>query len=207
MLALWCVDAGVAIQMPYVLSHPVNTSRLTLRRVESRDLDPLFTIHGDPSVTRYIPHVHGATRVDGEAWMARVHDRHDKQTAIQCAVVRRATADAPEAVLGTTLLFNFEEASGRADIGYILGKAFWGQGYMREALTAFIDCAFNELGLRRLEATVDARNEASNRIAQRLGFVREGLLRERWLAAGELQDIHLFALLKREWPPGSVARR
>lgn len=70
---------------------------------------------------------------------------------------------------------------------------------MREALTALIDHAIGTLRLHRLEADVDPRNERSVRLLDRLGFVREGLLRERWLEAGEVQDAVFYGLLAREW--------
>ena len=68
-----------------------------------------------------------------------------------------------------------------------------------EALVAVVDYAFGPLGLRRLEADTDPRNEASNRALERLGFVREGVLRERWRVADEISDTFLFGLLAREW--------
>ena len=59
--------------------------------------------------------------------------------------------------------------------------------------------AFDVLGLRRLEADVDPRNTASLRLLERLGFVREGHLRERWILGGEIQDAVFYGLLRREW--------
>jgi RimJ/RimL family protein N-acetyltransferase len=55
------------------------------------------------------------------------------------------------------------------------------------------------MGVRRLEAHVDPRNEASRGLVQRLGFTREGLLRERWVDKGEPTDIEVYGLLSREW--------
>jgi len=194
--------------MHYHLPEPIETARLTIRLIEAGDLDALFVHHNDAITTRYIPHVRWATRADAEPWFARVLQRREAQSAVQCVIVKRATTDEPESIAGTIMLFNFDEASGLAELGYLLGSAYCGQGYATEAVTAFIDFAFAHpesvgsrlgLGLRRLEAVVDARNYASSRLAERLGFVREGLLRERWLADGELPDVHLFALLKREW--------
>ena len=118
---------------------------------------------------------------------------------MQCVIVKRATNNANEAVIGTAMLFNFGMASQLAEIGYLLSREHWGEGYAAEAMTTFIDFSFATHNSRRLEATVDVRNVASNKLLQRLGFTLEGLLRERWLAAGELQDINLHALLKREW--------
>jgi RimJ/RimL family protein N-acetyltransferase len=80
-----------------------------------------------------------------------------------------------------------------------MGSAYWGKGYMNEALTALIVHAFDVMELRRLEADVDPRNTASIRTLERLGFQREGFLRERWHVEGELQDAYFYGLLKREW--------
>ncbi len=192
--------------MPVRLNQPIHTARLTLRPVEAADIDALFALHHDATTTRYIPHMFWRERADAQAWVERGLDRHEKQTAIQCVVVRRATDEAVEAVIGTALLFNVQEDSGLAEIGYLIGAPYWRQGYMREAVTAFIDFAFSSLGLRRLEALVDARNVASNALARRCGFVLEGVLRERWVAAGETPDTHLFGLLRRDWQAARPAQ-
>jgi RimJ/RimL family protein N-acetyltransferase len=73
---------------------------------------------------------------------------------------------------------------------------------MHEALVAVVDYAFGPLGLRRLEADTDPRNLASQRALERLGFTREGLLRERWQVGDEISDTALFGLLAREWVAG-----
>lgn len=181
------------------LPEPVHTARLTLRLVVPADIDALFAVHADEAATRYIPHMLWRERADAEAWVARAVDRHEKRTAIQCAVVRRETSESPEVVMGTALLFNVQEASGLAEIGYVMGAPYWRQGFMFEALTALIHAAFTTFGLRRLEAMVEARNLASNALAARCGFVLEGVLRERWVAAGETPDTHVFGLLRRDW--------
>ena len=72
---------------------------------------------------------------------------------------------------------------------------------MQEALTALVRFAFGELKLRRIEADVDPRNAASLKSLDRLGFKQEGLLRERWNVAGEIQDTLFFGLLAHEWRP------
>jgi RimJ/RimL family protein N-acetyltransferase len=70
---------------------------------------------------------------------------------------------------------------------------------MGEALQTLLTYAFEVLELRRLEADVDPRNAASIRTLERLGFKREGFLRERWHVDGEIQDALFYGLLKREW--------
>jgi [ribosomal protein S5]-alanine N-acetyltransferase len=181
------------------LATPIVTPRLVIRLAQRHDLDALFALHNDIETTRYIPHMHWVTRAEAEPWFARALERRQSETGVQCVVVKRATVAADEVVIGTTVLFNIDAASGLAELGYLLGREHWGQGYGQEAVAAFIEFAFTALPLRRLEALVDTRNEASSQLVKRLGFTREGVLRERWLVAGELKDITLFALLKREW--------
>jgi len=101
--------------------------------------------------------------------------------------------------LGVCSLHHFEPRCRRAELGYILGREHWGQGYMAEAVTAVIEHAFGPLGLRRLEADTDPRNAASIRMLTRLGFVREGTLRERWEVAGEISDTAFYGLLAADW--------
>lgn len=82
---------------------------------------------------------------------------------------------------------------------------------MTEALTAFLDYAFRELDLNRVEADTDPRNVASIKTLERLRFVKEGVRRERWITDGQKSDTALYGLLRSEWPgaaaltPKSVA--
>jgi ribosomal-protein-alanine N-acetyltransferase len=109
-------------------------------------------------------------------------------------------------VIGTCLLFRFDEPSARAEIGYVLAQEFWGAGHMLEAMKAFVAFAFEQVGLRRLEAEIDPRNGTSAKLLERLGFVREGLLRQRWAMKGEVTDSSLYGLLRTEWAAFSAER-
>src|SRR5258706_2821684 len=133
---------------------------------------------------------------DAQAWLKRMCDLQASGSALQFVAIDKQA----ERAIGTVLLFRFEEASGRAEIGYTLGRAHWGKGYMPEALAALIDCAFGGMALRRLEAEVDPRNESSGPLLLRLGFTKEGLLRQRWITKGEAIDVEVYGLLRHEWP-------
>ena len=75
----------------------------------------------------------------------------------------------------------------------------WGKAYMDEALRALLNYGFGELKLNRVEADIDPRNEASARSLERLGFRKEGYLRERWIVGDEVSDTALYGLLHRDW--------
>jgi RimJ/RimL family protein N-acetyltransferase len=86
-------------------------------------------------------------------------------------------------------------------LGYCLGEATWGHGYATEAARALLQWAFDTLDLNRVQAQTDTRNLASARVLEKLGFVREGTLREDCVVNGDVSDSWVFGLLRREWRP------
>jgi RimJ/RimL family protein N-acetyltransferase len=171
------------------------TARLDLRALEHEDAAQLFEVFSDPEVMRYWSTVPMRSAFEAEAMVAGSRDQFAAGTGMRWAVCRRDDAR----VMGTVSLFHFDEQNDRAEIGYALGRAFWCRGFMHEALTALVGHAFGAMDLRRLEADTDPRNAASIRALERLGFEREGLLRERWVVAGTVSDSLLFGLLRRDW--------
>lgn len=173
---------------------PVRTERLTIRRVQPADLGDLLVVNGDDAVTRFLPYATWQSAADAQSWYDRMAALQAAGGTAQYVIEHRELAR----VIGSCLLFRHEPTSGRAEIGYVLGRAHWGQGLMLEAMRGFVGHAFGPLGLRRLEADVNPLNEASVRLLERLGFVREGLLRQRWVTKGEVGDSLLFGLLRGE---------
>ncbi|MFH1377867.1 MAG: GNAT family protein, partial [Planctomycetota bacterium] len=91
--------------------------------------------------------------------------------------------------------------SNAAEMGYWVGKPYWNQGYCSEAGAAVIAFAFNTLRLNRVSATCFARNAASARVLEKLGFKNEGRLRQAIMKWGQYEDAFVFGLLKSEWTP------
>ena len=86
-------------------------------------------------------------------------------------------------------------------IGYCLDDAAWGQGFATEAADALLHWAFDTLDLNRVQAETDTRNTASGRVLEKLGFVREGTLREDCIVDGVVSDSWVYGLLRRQWKP------
>jgi [ribosomal protein S5]-alanine N-acetyltransferase len=171
------------------------TPRLTLRLVREDDLPSLLEMNADDAVTRYLPYDSWRGMADAQAWLARAQARLAAGEAWQFVMALRGSGR----VIGSCLLFHFDRPNGRAELGYLLGRTHWGGGYMQEAGAALVGHAFGPAGLRRLEAEIDPRNEASARLLERLGFVKEGHLRERWDTKGEVSDSGLYGLLRADW--------
>ena len=178
---------------------------MRVRLLAEADLPALFEVNADEAVTSLLPYATWTSPADADAWFKRMRDLQATGLALQFVVADKASDKA----IGTCLLFRLEEVSHRAELGYVLGRAHWGRGLMQEALSALLDRAFGPMALRRLEAEVDTRNPASARLLQRLGFSREGLLRQRWVTKGVAKDVEIYGLLRDEWPvsPDSTLRR
>jgi ribosomal-protein-serine acetyltransferase len=89
--------------------------------------------------------------------------------------------------------------AGSAEVGYWLDVAFEGRGLVTRAVTAVLDHAFGPLGLHRVELQTTTNNTPSQRVAERLGFTQEGVLREAAAFPGERRDVVVHSLLAREW--------
>ncbi len=170
------------------------TGRLVLRETADHDVDAVFAMERDPVAMRYWSRPPMQERSEAEAAVRRAKGFF-AGGSLRWSIARPSD----DSMLGHVSLFNFSEQNGRADLGYGLVREHWGQGFMHEALTAVLDYAFGPLGLRRLEADTDPRNQASLRALDRLGFAREGLLRERWQVGDEISDTAFLGLLAREW--------
>lgn len=173
----------------------LTTERLVLREVADHDVDAVFEMESDPVAMRYWSKPPMREVAEAVASVQRAKTYFPSRSALRWSIARPAD----DWMIGHASLFEFNEQSGRADIGYGLAQRHWGQGYMHEALSAIVSYAFGPLGLRRLEADADPRNAPSCRALERLGFTREGFLRERWQVGEEISDTAFFGLLAREW--------
>lgn len=173
----------------------LQTARLTMRPLCAADAPALFAIFSDPLVARHLSHPAWTDPADA----AREIDDHALALRSASAVKLGIFVSATGALAGTVKLYNFEPGSRRCDVGYALGTAHWGHGYVVEALQPLLDFAFRSLDLNRIEADIDPVNTASGKILAQLGFQLEGLLRERWIVAGHMSDTAMYGLLRRDW--------
>jgi RimJ/RimL family protein N-acetyltransferase len=188
--------------MPLIPIAPLHTPRLTVRGITTADLPQLLTINADDRVTHHLPYASWQSMADAEAWLARIEGLQATGGTQQWVVTLNETGE----VIGAAVIFKYDEGSARAELGYLMSQACWGQGLMREALSALLDHAFARHsgvvateGLRRMEAEANPLNLSSNALLQRLGFTREGTLRQRWAAKGQTYDTHIWGLLRDEW--------
>ncbi len=184
--------------MPAFDQVTLQTARLVLRPLRESDAPALFAIFSDPQVMRYWSTPPWPSIDEAHAMITR-----DIKAMADGEYLRFGVEQADMgALIGTCTLFSISAICRRAEVGYGLASSAWGQGYMDEALRCLLGYGFSELNLNRVEADIDPRNSASARSLERLGFTREGFLRERWIVDGEVSDTALYGLLQREWVVG-----
>lgn len=183
--------------MPELRTPPpvLESQRLRLRPLRADDAGDLFALYGDSGVTRYWNFGAWSQLAQAKAWLA------ERMTWGPPAAYPWALADRDnDGLLGTVTLFLLNSRPGRAEIGYSLQSARQGQGLAREGVRRAIAFAFDELGLEHIEADVDPLNEPSWRLLERLGFQREGLLRNRWRIRGAFSDSWIYGLRRPDLP-------
>ncbi|WP_421935870.1 GNAT family N-acetyltransferase [Phenylobacterium sp.] len=168
----------------------LETERLRLEPLRIGDAEHLFPIMGDPEVMAYwdLPEVD-----DPDLVATIVQSQVDAMAAGEALYWAIRTLEGG-AFLGSCDLSEIDRWHRRAEVGFMLGREAWGQGYALEAMTTVVAFAATG-GVRKLTARTHLGNRRSEALLQKLGFVEEGLLRGHILRAGERRDCHVFGLL------------
>ena len=191
--------------------------RLTLLRLRVL-LEPMFKHDlGDGAELRILERRHAAEFLEFVAqnrahlnewlgWGERIQTLEDAERFIERGVKQFASESLPTvgiwqngALVGGILFFPLQAMIQATEIGYWLGAGAQGRGLMFRAVRAMLAYVFEELRLNRVALHADVDNLRSQRLAERLGFQREGLERESWLLHGAYRDNVAYAMLARDW--------
>jgi ribosomal-protein-alanine N-acetyltransferase len=178
----------------------LQTDRLRLRPFTDADHDALFALHSNADVLRYWDSPPWTERERAARFVAACRRMADEGSGARLAIDRISDG----AFLGWCSLSRWNPDYRSAALGYCLGEAAWGHGYATEGAGAVLRWAFDSLDLNRVQAETDTRNLASARVLEKLGFVREGTLREDCVVDGEVSDSWVYGLLRREWQAPSA---
>lgn len=180
---------------------PIFTERLKLRQLSLADLPALLSYRGMPEVCRYLPFEPMdeqvlRERLAGDLGRCEIAAEGDSMTlGVELASDGR--------LVGDVVLFFRSAAHSGGEVGYVFHPDVAGRGYATEACRAILYLAFDPgtdgLGLHRLVAQMDARNQASERLATRLGMRREAHFHRNEWFKGEWADLVVYAMLADEW--------
>lgn len=175
----------------------LRTGRTVLRATTPDDADALFEIMRDPQVNRYLSRPPMASREEAVQRIQIYQQNFAQQEGILWGIALAETGT----LIGTGVYWNLNRPHSRAEIGYILGSAWWRQGIMTEVAEAMLDFGFSQMGLHSIEAQLDPDNTASRRLLEKLGFVQEAHFRENYYdpVREAFTDTAVYSLLKSGW--------
>lgn len=178
------------------LDTPVlRTARLRLRPARADDVEDLLAMHRSATVLRYWDAPPWTGREQAERFVARCDELARDGSGVR-PVVERASDGA---LLGWCSLTRWDPVFRSAALGFCYRERAWGQGHASEAARALLTWAYDHLDLNRVQAEADTRNAGSARVLEKLGFVREGTLREDCVVDGVVSDSWVYGLLRRDW--------
>jgi RimJ/RimL family protein N-acetyltransferase len=185
-------------RLPHELASPLRTARLVLRHMTDSDVDDVHAYQSREDVCRYLPFVPRSRDevADKVAEFAKALTLIGDGDFWQLAIER---AETPGRVIGDVYFAIKSVTSATAEIGWALHPDHFRRGYMTEAASAMLEIGFGTLGLHRVFAQLDPRNDASAALCRRLGMRHEAHFVEDLWFKGEWGDTDIYAILDREW--------
>lgn len=160
---------------------------VTLKTFTSADIDDFMEWATDDEVTKYMMWNSYTSRSEAEGFFTNVVEKHPWFKAICLG----------EKVIGSITLDNGKGAhSCKAELGYVISRKYWGNGCATQAIKLAIETGFKDLEVERIEAFVDPGNIGSQRVLEKNGFTKEGLLKKCVVQKGVVKDRFLYSFLK-----------
>ena len=173
----------------------IETERLILRPMSTRDAADMFDYASRGEVTRYLLWSPHNTVSYTREYLSYIEKRYRVGDFYDWAVVERASGR----MIGTCGFTSIDLSNRRGEIGYVLNPDFHRRGYAPEAACAVMDFGFSRLELNRIEARFMQGNEPSRRVAEKIGMSFEGYARDEIFVKGEYRTVGKCAILHREF--------
>ncbi|WP_066051982.1 GNAT family N-acetyltransferase [Robertmurraya korlensis] len=173
----------------------LSTERLILRKLGTTDAKRIKELAGDYDVaktTLNIPHPYP----EGSA-VVFIHSVLESENKGQLATYAITKKESDDLIGMVSIKVN--STFNRGELGYWVGKPYWGQGYGTEAAKALVHFGFEKLKLNRIYAQAFTTNPGSWRIMEKIGLTYEGTLRQHVSRFGEYYDLAQYGLLKEEY--------
>jgi len=173
----------------------LHTVRLVLREFAVEDALDVQRLVGEWEVARtlaVVPHPYE----DGmaEEWIASHRHAYEAEERLTWAVVLRE-----EDTLVGTITLHLNARDDNAELGYWIGRPYWGRGYATEGAREVVRYGFEGLRLHRIHSEHLGSNPASGRVMQKIGMSQEGVMREQYKKWGRYEDRVAYGLLADDW--------
>jgi RimJ/RimL family protein N-acetyltransferase len=183
--------ASAVVTSDWKTGLPVLTGRrVTLRELRVADAPALFAMLTTEEVSRFISPP--PTTVEGFERFITWANRERAAGNYACFAV---VPHGMDTAVGLFQVRQLEPGWGTAEWGFALGSAFWGTGMFSDGAELVLDFVFETIGVHRLEARAAVQNGRGNAALQKVGAVKEGVLRRSFLRDGQYMDQALWTIL------------
>ena len=176
--------------------HPfqnLESERLLLRRLNVGDVNEVIELRGNPEVMKYVPRPLIKTNEEALAHIEMIEDKIVSNIGINWAITLKGSPK----MIGIIGHYKIQPENYRSEIGYMILPQYHGKGITSEAVKIVVQYGFDNLQLHSIEAIIDPRNNASEKVLQKNGFVKEAHILENEFYEGEFLDTVIYSLLKR----------
>lgn len=178
--------------------HPfqnLETDRLLLRRLNADDVNEVFELRSNPETMKYVPRPLAKTKEDALAHIELIEDKIVNNIGINWAITLKGNPK----MIGIIGHYIIQPENYRSEIGYMILPEYNGRGIVTEALKIATQYGFEQMQLHSVEAIIDPRNIASEKVLQKNGFVKEAHFIENGFYEGKFLDTVIYSLLKRNF--------
>jgi ribosomal-protein-alanine N-acetyltransferase len=169
----------------------LETERLILRRVLPSDVKEMFELRSNPETMKYIPRPLLTNHEEALAHIQMMEDKIETNEGINWAI----TLKGDDTMLGVIGHYRIKPEHYRAEVGYMILPEYHGKGITTEAVQCVVDYGFNTMQLHSIEGVIDPENEASQRVLQKCGFVKEAHFKENEYFDGKFIDAVVYSKL------------
>ena len=181
--------------MKHLGTKSMETPRLVLRPFVREDAQAMFdNWASDPAVTKFLSWPTYRSVEDAHSILNVWLESYGKPDFYQWAIVLKELNQP----IGSISVVNSDDRVDMVEIGYCIGRNWWGRGIMPEALSAVMVYLFDEVGMQRIEAGHDPDNPASGAVLRKCGLEYEGTLRRRIRSNRGITDVAWYSILKEE---------
>ena len=174
--------------------HNLQSERLILRRVFKDDVNEIFALRSNQEVMKYIPRPLLKTEEEAIAHITAIDEKIDSNEGINWAITQKGNPK----LIGIIGHYRLKPEHFRSEIGYMLLPEYQGKGIISEAIKEVVNYGFDVMKLHSIEAIIDPKNIASEKVLQKNGFAKEAHFKENEYYEGRFIDTAIYAILNKE---------
>lgn len=173
----------------------LSSERLNFRKLSTEDAPEILKLRSNPETMKYIPRPLATTIEEALEHIKIINDKIDENIDINWAITEKES----DKCIGIIGFYRTQPENFRTELGYMIMPEYWGKGYVTEAVKVLLNYAFNTLNFHSIEAVIDARHKASEKVLIKNGFRKEAHFVEDFFYNNEFSDTVKYGLLKREF--------